>query len=170
MTPTATVLVFAIPLILWRLYSRMRRLIGKQPVRRWRSWMAAILFPLLILLLAAASMLHPLALASLVSGVAIGIALAWWGLKLTRFETTAAGFFYTPNAHIGIALSLLFTGRVLYRLFQLYEAGAGQAPLAGADFTSSPITLLIFGMLATYFAAYAIGILRWQRTQQVIAI
>ncbi|HEX9390113.1 MAG TPA: hypothetical protein VF928_02235 [Usitatibacteraceae bacterium] len=174
MTPTATVLVVAAPLMVWRLYSRMRRLIGRQPVRPWRSWMAAILFPLLLVLLAAISMAHPLSLACLAGGMAAGIGLALWGLKLTRFENAADGLFYTPNAHIGIALSLLFTGRILYRFFQLYDAGAvlaqpNQAQPNPGDFANSPITLLIFGMMAAYFAAYAIGILRWRRGQQAPA-
>ena len=169
MTPTATILVVAAPLIVWRLYSRMRRLIGRQPLRRWRSGMAAILFPLLLVLLAIAGLAHPLSLAGLAGGVSVGIGLALWGLQLTRFENTPEGMFYTPNAHIGAALSLLFTGRILYRFFQLYEAGTVQAQPSPGDFANSPVTLLIFGMMAAYFAAYAIGILRWQRKQRVPA-
>jgi hypothetical protein len=33
----------------------------------------------------------------------------------------------------------------------------------GAGFTSSPLTLLIFGTLAGYYVTYAIGLLSWQR-------
>lgn len=164
MTPTATILVVAAPLMIWRLYSRMRRLIGRQPVRAWRSWMAATLFPLLLILLLNASLGKPLSLGALACGMSIGIGLALWGLKLTRYEATPEGLFYTPNAHIGIALSLLFTGRILYRFIQLYEAGAVNNQPRPEDFSNSPITLLIFGMLAAYFAAYAIGILRWRHS------
>ena len=39
----------------------------------------------------------------------------------TKFEVTPQGMFYTPNAHIGIALSLLFVGRVIYRMVVLYS-------------------------------------------------
>ncbi len=168
MTPTAIALVVAAPLMIWRLYSRMRRLIGRQPVRAWRSWMAAVLFPLLLVLLVTASLGKPLSLGALACGMSIGIGLALWGLKLTRYEATAEGLFYTPNAHIGIALSLLFTGRILYRFIQLYDTGEINAQPRPEDFSNSPVTLLIFGMLAAYFTAYAIGILRWRRSVKAV--
>ena len=44
--------------------------------------------------------------------------------------------------------------------------GAGPAPAPGADpnlqYASSPLTLLIFGVLAGYYVSYAIGLLRWK--------
>ena len=52
-------------------------------------------------------------------GVVGGAALGRLGLRLTRFEQTPLGLFYTPNAHLGVALSLLFLGRLIYRVFQL---------------------------------------------------
>lgn len=42
-------------------------------------------------------------------------ALGVYGLRLTRFERTPTGLFYTPNAHLGIALSLLLVLRLGYR-------------------------------------------------------
>jgi hypothetical protein len=169
MTPTAMILVVAAPLLAWRLYARMRRLVGRQALRLRRSWLAAILFPLLIVLLASASMSHPLSLLGIAGGTLAGLVLAAAGLKLTRFENTPAGLFYTPNAHIGIALSLLFTGRILYRFLQLYQISESGAPPAAADFANSPLTLLIFAMMAAYFAAYAVGILRWRHGQRSTA-
>ena len=46
-----------------------------------------------------------------------GVGLVWWELRLTKFKKSAAGYFYTPNAHIGIALSLLLVARLGYRFF-----------------------------------------------------
>jgi hypothetical protein len=89
--------------------------------------------------------------------------LAIWGLRLTRFEATPQGFFYTPNAHIGIALSSLFAARILYRLFQMYTLGMTSSGMQ--NFGRSPLTLLIFGMLASYYTAYAVGMLRWRFSQ-----
>jgi hypothetical protein len=82
-----------------------------------------------------------------------------YGLRLTKFEQTAQGLFYTPNAHLGIALSLLFIGRLIYRAFQIYLS-VGNPSLH--DFTRSPLTLAIFGTLAGYYVTYAIGLLRWR--------
>ena len=43
------------------------------------------------------------------------MALGILGLRLTRFETTGEGMLYTPSAHLGIALSTLLVGRIVYR-------------------------------------------------------
>ena len=99
METSSLVIVAIVPLIAWRLYARIKRFMSRQKSRLWRHWIAAIFFPLLIAMLALVTALHPLALAGLALGVAGGVALAIWGLKLTRFESTAEGFFYTANAH-----------------------------------------------------------------------
>jgi cytochrome b561 len=164
LSTSSTILLIAAPLIVWRLYSRIRRLIGRQRSRPWRHWVAAILFPVLLLLIALSAWGAPLALAGLLAGVAIGIGLAVWGLRLTQFEKTAQGFFYTPNAHIGIALSLLLVARIGYRLFQVATLSGVAAQQASQNFTRSPGTTLIFGMLAGYYTWYAIGILRWRQS------
>jgi hypothetical protein len=154
------VLLALVPLIAWRLYSRVRRMIGRQRLSRIRPWIPVCLIPLLVLLLAFVSREHPIALAALAGGLAAGGVLALYGLRLTRFERTAQGLFYTPNAYLGVALSLLLVGRVLYRLIQVYSGDALTA--ASSDFVRSPATLAIFGTLAGYYVAYAIGLLRWR--------
>jgi len=163
-TPTIVLLALS-PLIAWRLYSRVRRMVGRQRLSRIRPWIPVCLFPVLVLLLALASLRHPLALASLAGGLMAGSLLAAYGLRLTRFERTAQGLFYTPNAYLGSALSLLLVGRILYRLAELYVGGLPPAGVP-ADFARSPVTLAIFGTLAGYYVAYAIGLLRWRRATE----
>jgi cytochrome b561 len=159
----STIFMIAIgPLIVWRMYSRIRRLIGRQQSRAWRHWAAAIFFPLLIVLLALGAMASAFALASLLAGLAIGIGLAVWGLRLTRFERTDLGYFYTPSAHIGIALSAILVARLVYRLTQMATLTGLEARLAAQDFGRSPFTLIIIGTLAAYYAWYAIGLLQWR--------
>lgn len=147
-------------LVLWRAYSRVRRLIGRQRLSRLRSWMSVCLFPVVVLLLALVSFDDHYAIAALAAGPVVGAALAAYGLRLTKFEKTEDGLFYTPSAHIGIALSLLLAGRILYRVVQLYFV----APTAGSplEFAASPVTLAIFGALAGYYVAYSAGLLRWR--------
>lgn len=159
-TPTI-VLLALIPLIVWRLYSRVRRMVGRQRLSRIRPWIPVCLFPVLVLLLAFLSREHPLALAALAGGLTAGGLLAIYGLRLTRFERTPQGLFYTPNAYLGVALSLLLVGRVLYRLVEVYSGDVLTAA-ASSDFLRSPATLAIFGMLAGYYVAYAVGLLRWR--------
>jgi cytochrome b561 len=112
--------------------------------------------------LAATALAAPMALAALVAGVVVGVALAWWGLRLTQFEKTGEGYFYTPNAHIGIALSVLLVARLGYRFFQMATLVGPDAARATHEFGRSPLTMVIIGMLAAYYASYAVGILRWR--------
>lgn len=165
--PTTTVVFAAlIPLIAWRLYSRIRRLVGRQRSRAWRHWAAVVLFPLLAALLALGAARSPVALGTLAGALAVGVGLGVWGLRLTRFERTPEGLFYTPNAHIGIALSVILVARIAWRLFQMQalQAHPGALGAGGPEFARSPLTLAVFGMLAGYYATYAVGLLRWRRS------
>jgi len=162
MTSSSVVLLLFILLILWRVYARMRRLVGRQRSRLPRHVMTLIAFPLFSVLLGLGALRSSLGLPCLAAGLAGGVALAIWGLRLTRFEATPQGYFYTPNAHIGIALSLLFVGRLIYRMVPMYGLSAGDMQFAAQTFTRSPLTLLVFGTLAGYYTAYAIGVLRWR--------
>lgn len=151
-------------LIGWRVYKRVRRLIGRQPVRTGRLVATTIAFPVIVALVGLASLAHPPAVAALVCGLAVGVALGWWGLRLTRFEVVDGVRSYIPNARIGVAISLLFVGRLVYR-FGVTHFTTGQFD-AGTfqSFGRSPLTLAIFGVVAAYYTTYAVGILRWSRT------
>lgn len=147
-------------LVVWRLYVRIRRLIGRQKLSRVRPWATLVFFPLLLALLALGSLAHPVNLAALFAGTTLGVGLGVYGLRLTTFEVTPQGRFYTPNAHLGLALSLLFVGRIVYRLAQMWLVLDAEAVSPG-DFARSPLTLAIFGTLAGYYVAYAFGLIRW---------
>jgi Protein of unknown function (DUF1453) len=143
------------------MYSRVRRMVGRQRLSRVRPWISVVLFPVLVALLAFVSRQYPAALSWLAGGLVIGVLLAVYGLRLTRFERTAQGLFYTPNPYLGVALSFLLVGRILYRIVEIYESGAPSAADL-SHFARSPATLAIFGVLAGYYVAYAIGLLRWR--------
>lgn len=160
--PQTLVLLAAIPLIMWRLYARMKRLIGRQRSKPWRHWGAVFLLPPLLGMFGWIAAKDPLAIASLIAGIGAGAALAVYGLHLTRFEKTNDGMFYTPNSYIGIGLTMLFVGRVLYRFAQIAMAGGVAQPGADAAFARNPLTLVIFGLLFTYYLCYAAGLLRWR--------
>jgi len=148
-------------LVIWRMYSRIRRAIGRQQFSPGRVWLTLILFPLLLLVMALGTVGHPTSAIALLAGAAVGTALGVIGHRLTNFEVSPQGLFYTPNAHLGIALSLLFAGRVAWRFIQLSYVSNAAAP--SASFVNSPLTLLIFATLAGYYVTYAIGLLRWSR-------
>lgn len=155
-------------LIAWRVYQRTRKLVGRQHFNSKRSWFSLVFFPLLIVGLLVGAYVQPLSIAGELAGVVVGVGLAVYGLRVTKFENTAEGLYYTPSAHVGIALSLLLAGRVLYRLYQMYGSTAALAAPPQA-LVRSPLTLLIIGTLAGYYAWYALGLIRWQRSLQPAA-
>jgi len=152
-----SVVIFA--LVAWRMYSRIRRIIGRQRLSLKRAWLRVLLFPLVIALLAFSAAGHPEVLGYLACGVATGVGLAVLGLRLTKYETTAEGLYYTPSAHLGVALSTLLLARVAYRFAVYGLPGGGAAPPHAGTLT--PLTVLLVGMLVGYYWTYGVGLLRW---------
>jgi hypothetical protein len=166
LNPSLVVPIGVGALVLWRLYSRIRRTIGRQHLSNVRPWITISVFPVLVVLLATLSRTRPDSLLSLAGGLAVGVGLGIYGLRNTRFENTPEGFFYTPAAHLGIALSLLLVGRILYRMLPLYGL-TGSTPVAAppAQFATTPLSMLLFGTFAAYYVTYAIGLLRWRHAE-----
>jgi hypothetical protein len=161
--PSNVALLIVLPLLAWRVYSRMRRMVGRQRLSPYRPWVTLTVFPLVIALLCLSALAHPERLLWMAGGLGAGALLGRFGLRHTRFESAAAdaALYYTPNAHLGIALSLLLAVRVVYRVVQVAALAPGTAP-HWEDFTRSPLTLAVFGLLAGYYVAYAVGLLRWR--------
>ncbi|MDB6094494.1 MAG: hypothetical protein JWM32_2056 [Verrucomicrobia bacterium] len=148
-----------LPFIAWRIYRRFHRNVGKQPLHRGRLITGIVVFGLISALLVAASIFTPHVLAGFGGGLALGLPLAWLGLKLTRFETDASGrHFYTPNTYIGIGLTLLLAGRVVYRLLVLYDNSRALTSTP-PNFMQSPLTMVIIGLTAGYYITFNSGVL-----------
>ena len=161
--PALGLLIFA-PLIAWRLYARFRRLVGRQRSSRVRPWITLAVFPLIIGLLGYAARHDVAALGLFFAALAGGALLGRYGLARTRFEATAPGLFYTPHAPLGVALLALFAARVVYRGIEIATLSPGALPpIASAP---SRLTLGIFGLLAGYYIAYAVGLLLWRRAHE----
>src|SRR5579863_6236312 len=102
MTPTlrqALMTIAILALLAWRMKSRMRRLIGRQRLSRVRPWVTIVIFPLLIAMLSYPAIQQQHLGLYLALGIVVGIGLGVLGLRLTRFEVTTEGLFYTPSAH-----------------------------------------------------------------------
>ena len=87
-----------VALIAWRMYARIRRNIGRQRLSPVRPWVTVTLFPLLVALLALSTRALPVAEACLAAGAAVGIGLGVLGLRLTRFEQSPEGLYYTSGS------------------------------------------------------------------------
>ncbi len=148
-------------LILWRFYARIRRMVGRQRLSNVRPWITVCILPALAALFVIASLGRPMSLGAIAVGAVIGVGLGVYGLRVTKFEKTAEGLFYTPSAHVGIGLSLLLAARIIYRLFQVYALSEAQA-ISQMSYATTPLTMIIFGTLAGYYVTYAVGLLRWR--------
>lgn len=168
MTSAQLVPVLVVPFIAWRIYSRIRRSIGRQAFKPGRMTGAIVFFSAITVVVALGALTYLPALAALAGGLALSIPLALFGLQATKFETTPEGKFYTPHTGIGVALTVLFFGRMGYRMFVLM----GSPPADGLPpplVYHSPLTLLIFGVTAGYYITYYIGARRRGLKETAIA-
>ena len=106
-----------------------------------------------------------------IAGAALGIGLGLWGAERTRFVMHGGQLHYVPHTYTGIAVSLLFLGRLAFRAVQAYAgvqvphaADVGGAYVADAanpslafaptSMVRSPLTVGIFFVLAGYYLWY----------------
>ena len=144
--------------IAWRVYMRARRYIGRQPFHPKRLQATIWIFSIITVLFALSALLSLPTLGALAGGLVLSMGLAWFGLRLTKFEDTPAGKFYTPNTALGLGVTALFVGRFFYRLFVLYAMTDLQSPTAPQPF-QSPLTYFLYGLTAGYYITYSAGVL-----------
>jgi len=160
MLPTPVIAAVVAPLVLWRVYSRIKRLTSRQQSKTWRHRTTLVFFPLLVLALAAGAVATgTLPLVALAAGLPLGVVLGRIAIGKTRFEQVGDAFYFTPHAPIGMLIAVLFMGRMAYRAYEYYALGS----LQHHEFVTSPLTLFIFGLLAGYYMTYAFGLLAWRR-------
>ncbi len=158
MTSRQLVPLLIIPFVAWRVYMRVRRNVGRQLFHPGRLKASIGIFSTIAVVFLVFSLPVPQVAASLAGGLVLAVPIALYGLKLTKFEDTPQGKFYTPNTALGIGISALFLGRVAYRFIVLYAATDLQTAQAPQPF-QSPLTYLLFGLSAGYFIAYQTGVL-----------
>jgi hypothetical protein len=152
------------PLVAWRVYSRIKRLTTRQHSRTWRHRTTLVFFPLLLALVLLGAAGNPVALAALGAGGVAGVGLGTLAISRTVFEQADGMFWFTPHAPIGAVVALLFIGRMGWRTYELYVSGGS---VTNHDFIKSPVTMLVFGILAAYYMTYAVGLLRWRARTSV---
>ena len=149
-------------LIVWSLYRRARRSFGRQRVRDGLLWIRIVIFAAIAVLIGIEIAGDVDVLGTLVGGIACGAVLGTIALRHTKFEVTGEGRFYTPHTYIGLAVTALFVGRLLYRFLGVYN-GAMPAAATGqslaAIYERSPFTVAVIGALVGYYVLYYGGIL-----------
>ena len=175
-----TTYAIMLPLLVLLIWRRVRRQFGRQPIRRKRMIARVALFSVVGGLLALSG-LHDVHLAEgLLGGALLGGGLGLVGIRLTRFEVDPKrGDCYVPDPWIGALLTALLLGRLAWRFLVLWPQMQHASPLPGAptggfgatpmDYTSSPLTMLVIGLLLGYYIVYFSGLLihhrRFQQAQ-----
>src|SRR6185312_11030681 len=127
MSPHLMSYAIIVPLMALMVWRRISRQFGRQPIRRKRMTARIVIFAAIGGLLMLGG-LHDIRLAEgVLGGAAIGAALGFVGLRLTRFETD---------------------------------------PVKGDCYLSSPLTMLVIGLLVGYYIVYYAGLLVHHRRYQ----
>ncbi len=162
MDPKLLTPILIAALVAWGVFRRVRRTFGRQPVHPRRMWFRMAVLALAGVIVFASSAARSTGLLqAVVAGVIGGAALAIVGLRYTQFEVTSEGHFYTPHTYIGLAVTALFLGRLLYRFLYL---SAGTQAMAGAnqDFAAyqrNPLTIGISAAFIAYYVIFYAGVL-----------
>jgi hypothetical protein len=173
MDPKLLTPILVAALVVWAVVRRLRRTFGRQPVQPARIWVRIGILTLVGGLIGATSATRGTEmLEALIGGLACGAALAYLGLRHTRFEVTPEGRFYTPHTYIGLAVTLLFLGRLAYRFLYLSNGANGMFgpdPNAAAAYQRSPMTVGIFAVLVGYYLLFYAGVLLRTRASELPA-
>jgi len=161
LTITTLALLVLTPLLVWRIYTRIKAQMTRQRSIVSRHYTGILVFGAMILVPAAQLLGTPYNLAALLVGAAGGIGYAVWGLKLTRFDTNPQGYWFTPPARLGLVMAMILVARILYIGVEIYaNQGTDNAP---ERLTESPLTMLCVGLTAGYFGWFSLALLRWRR-------
>jgi hypothetical protein len=163
-------------LVVFAIYRRFRRSFGQQPLRPVRMQVRIVVLLVIGCLLLPAVFRSAAFMSAVLAGIAAGVALAMWGAARTRFLRVSGQLYYVPHTYTGIAVSLLFLGRLVYRLIQVsgnvhavHAAGGDSAngAFAPASMLQSPLTLGLYFVLMGYYVCYYSMVL-W-KSKRVVA-
>jgi hypothetical protein len=155
-------------LVVFVIYRRFRRNFGRQVLSPGRMTYRMVILAVVGCLLLPTALRSGQYLAAMLLGAPIGVGLAMWGAERTRFVTYDGRLHYVPHTYTGIAVSLLFLGRLVFRVAQAYSgahassgaiAPAANAadpsqPFAAASMVKSPLTVAILFVLIGYYVCY----------------
>jgi hypothetical protein len=149
--------------VLFIMYRRVRRNFGRQRLNR-----GYMIFRMVVLCVLGAFLLIPtffsqeLAVMTLI-GTAIGVGLALWAAKHTRFLKQDGVLYYLPHTYTGMVVTALFVGRIAYRVFVMAQPhtvvttdwNPGVSDFGGfSGLYHNPWTRLVFFILIGYYVYY----------------
>lgn len=143
--------------VFYRIFLRLRRTFGWQELRHRRVRTMTIILSVVGLLFFAEGAMHPVSLVSDLVGIALGIALAWYGAAVTALEHRNGKVLYRSSTWIAGTVTLLFFGRLIYRIFDMIHSGYFQQGAQMSDRLavmgsswSAGLMLIMFAYYVTY--------------------
>src|SRR5260370_30156347 len=143
------------------IYRRFRRSFGPQPVRPVRMWIRIAVLILLGCSLIPYALKSGQFLFAEFAGALGGMALGFWGARHTRYATYEGRLHYVPHTYTGVAVSLLFIGRMVYRVVEWYwqngtvQGVAAASPgIAPPSMMRNPSTVGLIFAVAGYYICY----------------
>ncbi|PGL72533.1 hypothetical protein [Bacillus sp. AFS055030] len=107
-------------LLVYRIFKRVRKSIGWQQLNRKKMYFSTVIFFIIGTLILLQSGFKPIILTSDIVGILIGIGLAYFASTKTNYENRNGAWFFNTNIWISSTVTLLFFGRLVYRIYDLY--------------------------------------------------
>lgn len=148
-----------LPLSLWQRYR-----FGKARRRAWpwmvrlNAWLLLLSVAIFLMTMAITSVWWPGALAYAAAGIGAGALVGALGLWATRFERNAQGLFYTPNAWLILALTLVVAARIGMGFVELWRHWQGAESLALIPVVDHASLFAVAGLLIGYYLAFTWGL------------
>ena len=160
MSMTTLALLVLAPLLVWRIYSRVKAMMVRQRSIMQRHYTGVGVFTAVVLVSASQLAYQLGSLGWLAVGTVGGIAYGVWGLRLARFESVREGYFFTPNARLGIVIAMLFVASLLYVGFEIYANQDSGLPTPRV--TDYIFFMPSLGLMCGYFGTFSAGLLKWR--------
>jgi hypothetical protein len=161
MSLTTLALIALVPVLVWRIYQRLKTQMARQRSIMSRHYTGLLVFGAMVLVPVAELADQPLSLAALAAGAIAGIGLGTYGLRKTRFENTSEGYFFTPPMRMGILVAMLLVARVIYLGIEIYMNQGSNRP--NPRFSDSLATMFCVGLTGAYFATFSASLMRWRQ-------
>jgi hypothetical protein len=145
--------------ILYRIFLRVRRSVGWQQLNPGKMRLFAAIFFFVGLIFSVEGAFHTVSLISDAVGILIGVILAFYGAVMTRFELRGGSWYYRPNTWIGSIVTLIFFGRLILRIYDMYMMANHVGLQEGLTLTDRMQTVVggwTAGLLLVMFAYYVV--------------